>query len=103
MPVSGRPELYAALGRGACGFEMIRETPESDWVDFKRAPYHLEEKNPKLELAKDVSAFANAQGGVIVIGIKARRLETEKIEVADELTPVRIDMVDCGRIRDVVR
>ena len=103
MPVSGRPELYAALGRGAGGFETIRETPESGWVDFKHAPYYLEKKSQKLELAKDVSAFANAQGGVIVIGIKTRRLGTERIEVADELTPVRIDMVDCGRIRDVVR
>lgn len=103
MPVPGRPELYAALGRGADGFETIRDTPESGWIDFKHAPYYLEQQNRKLELAKDVSAFANARGGVIVIGIKTRRLETEKIEVAHELTPVRNDTVDCGRIRDVVR
>ena len=101
MPIVAIPELYAALGRGKSGFDEIKGTPESDWLDFKQTLY-LAKKKQKLELAKDVSAFANARGGVIVIGIKTRRPETENIEVADELTPVREDLLDCHRIRDIV-
>ena len=103
MPITASPELYAALGRGTAGFDEIKGTPESDWLDFKQALYHLDDRKQKLELAKDVSAFANAQGGVIAIGIKTRRPETENIEVADGLTPVRDDLLDCRRIRDTIR
>ena len=86
MTVSDRAELYGSLGRGRQGFEEIRETPESDWLDFKESHYWLDDKKHKLELAKDVSAFANSRGGVIVIGIKTRRLNTENLE---ELTSSR--------------
>ena len=103
LPISASPELYAALGHGTSGFDEIRGTPESDWIDFKQALYHFDDRKQKLELAKDVSAFANARGGVITIGIKTRRPETENSEVADELTPVRDDLLDCRRIRDIIR
>lgn len=103
MPISASPELYAALGRGTSGFAEIKGTPEGDWLDFKQAPYHLDDRKQKLEFAKDVSAFANAQGGVIAIGIKTRRLATANVEVADELIPVRDDLLDCRRIRDIIR
>jgi hypothetical protein len=103
LPISASPELYAALGRGPSGFDEIRGTPESDWLEFKQAPYHLDDRKQKLELAKDVSAFANARSGVIAIGIKTRRPASANVEVADELTPVRDDLLDCRRIRDVIR
>lgn len=41
---------------------------EDQFVDFKRGPYPATERG-RQELAKDVSAFANAAGGYIIIGI----------------------------------
>jgi hypothetical protein len=50
-------------------------TPESEWVDFKsvppEGPYDLSTDKGKFELAKDVAAFSNASGGLIVCGFKA--------------------------------
>lgn len=45
---------------------------ENEWLEFKRDPYPRTE-NGKLELAKDVAALANAQGGVLVLGIATNR------------------------------
>jgi hypothetical protein len=41
---------------------------EDQFVDFKRDPYPATDRG-RQELAKDVSAFANAAGGYIIIGI----------------------------------
>lgn len=41
---------------------------EDQFVDFKRDPYPATERG-RQELAKDVSAFANAAGGYIIIGV----------------------------------
>ncbi|MCY3657282.1 MAG: putative DNA binding domain-containing protein [Chloroflexi bacterium] len=103
MVVSNRPELYAALGQGPAGFDEIRGTPESDWIDFKRAPYQLDQKKGKLELAKDISGFANSGGGVLVVGVETERQPVTRIETASRLTPVRTDLVDCDQIRKLVR
>ncbi|MES2183882.1 MAG: ATP-binding protein [Pseudomonadota bacterium] len=43
---------------------------ESTTVDFKAIPYDKSD-NGKLEFAKDVCAFANAEGGDIVIGLSS--------------------------------
>ena len=103
MVVSNRPELYAALGRGSSGFDEIKGTPESEWIDFKQAQYQLKQKRDKLELAKDISGFANSGGGVLVVGIQAEQQPATRIELASRLTPVRSDLVDCDQIRKLVR
>lgn len=46
---------------------------ESDEFECKAEPYRLDDKRQKFELAKDVSSFANARGGVIVIGLVTER------------------------------
>jgi len=52
--------------------EPLVGTEESDQLDFKLAPYVLDAPHQKWELAKDVAAFANRRGGVIVIGYSDR-------------------------------
>ena len=48
-------------------------TYESEWLEAKAAPYRLEEHAEAFELAKDVAALANADGGIIVIGAQTKK------------------------------
>jgi hypothetical protein len=51
-------------------FDRFVGALEGDRLECKAAPYQLAEDRQKMELAKDVSALANAEGGVILIGIE---------------------------------
>jgi hypothetical protein len=58
--------------------DVLLGQPENDWLDFKREGYARTDRG-KLELAKDVAAFANAAGGILMLGVattKAGHLET---------------------------
>ena len=46
---------------------------EFEQLECKRQPYRLNLDKEKLELAKDVSALANAKGGVILVGCATTR------------------------------
>ncbi len=67
------PQLHALLGRD---LEAITETelarlvgaPETEWLDAKREKYGNGD-TPRRDLAADVAAFANRQGGLLVIGL----------------------------------
>lgn len=80
------------------------ECPESQTLDFKRElPETIErdksdpDKN-KIELCKDVVAFANADGGHFIYGIQ------EKAGVADDIVPITNESADAAerRIRQVL-
>ena len=103
MPVSSQDDLYASLNEGPSGFDAIQGTPESSWIDFKQSHYWLPEKKQRLELAKDVSGFANANGGVICVGIETEKLPYQSLEIVSKLTPVRLDLLNCEQIRDILR
>jgi hypothetical protein len=51
-------------------FTRLIGAVENVEFDCKMQPYQLDDDKGKLELAKDVSAFANAGGGVILLGVK---------------------------------
>jgi hypothetical protein len=53
--------------------ELLIGTFESQWLDAKGRPYRLDQKGGQYELAKDVASFANAHGGLILIGAKTKR------------------------------
>jgi len=78
MPIDSRVELITALARET--FNDLIGTNEQDWLEFKSAPYRIEEPQQRWELAKDVAALANHKGGCIVIGVKT---EKHDFEVAD--------------------
>ena len=86
--------------------EAILGTPESAWVDFKgvspEGPYNLGTEKGKFELAKDVAAFANAGGGLIVCGFKATRRPAELHEVAVKSTPFARKLVNVTAYKDVI-
>ncbi|MEU5099077.1 ATP-binding protein [Streptomyces sp. NPDC020996] len=81
-------------------------TPESEWVDFKsvppQGPYDLSTDRGKFELAKDVAAFSNAGGGLLVCGFKAKKKQTELHEVAEKVTPFDKRLVDSTKYKDII-
>ncbi|MEU9463751.1 RNA-binding domain-containing protein [Streptomyces sp. NPDC048312] len=74
---------------------------ETQWLDAKSGPYEL--ANPKAveELTKDVAAFANGGGGVIVIGIATRLQHAE--EVLDHVVGLDPAAVNVDQIRKLIR
>lgn len=70
----GGPVDSEALTASAIERLVAERTPESDQLDFKRAMYGST-KGPRpswadeQEFAKDVSAFANHRGGLLVVGV----------------------------------
>ena len=92
MTVRSDLDLVAALAQGAPG--RLIGTAESDRLDFKQSPYPLGTDKGKYDLCSDVAALANAQGGLIVCGVKAKRRSEEILEAASELTPFARSLVN---------
>ena len=46
---------------------------EGNWLDVKSEPYGLPDESARYELSKDVASFANANGGLILVGARRRR------------------------------
>jgi hypothetical protein len=66
-------DTVPALLRGSQAHALLGQ-PEASWLEAKRAPYPLRTDAERLELAKDVAAFANSPaGGLIVLGLGTKR------------------------------
>jgi hypothetical protein len=87
-----RDEALAILASG--DFEQFRGVAEGLEVEFKAEPYRLIDEAQKFELAKDVSALANAAGGVIVIGVRTERNDQAAVDVAAELRLLEAGLMD---------
>lgn len=59
------------------------EAEESIYLDFKAAGSLSKEPKKKEEIAKDVSAFANSDGGIIVYGLEERDHKAHKLSYID--------------------
>jgi hypothetical protein len=57
-------------GRG----DLLIGQQESWWLEAKSAPYRLGEFRQEVEAARDVAALANGGGGLLVCGMKTKRL-----------------------------
>jgi hypothetical protein len=64
--------MTAALIRGGSA-SVLLGLYESHWLEAKRAPYRLDEPGQQFELARDVAAMSNANGGLIVLGAKTKK------------------------------
>lgn len=107
MAVASQVELLSSLENG--DFENIIGTPESYWVDFKRAQYatisgRLQKlsEHGKSELCKDVAAFANNKGGVILIGFTEILSPSNGLSVADELNELNISDIDLAHYKQIL-
>jgi len=67
-------------------FDRLKGLREDLYFEAKgKVPYDLNSAAGRYELAKDVSAFANSEGGHIVVGLQHRRLPNENTEEGDDL------------------
>jgi hypothetical protein len=76
---------------------------ESSQLECKRAPYRLSEDVEKLELAKDVSALANADGGIILIGWATEKDEVHREDRICGLSPVPVDLFNPAQYQGVLQ
>lgn len=99
---SGRVEEKVALGLvlGGHGGALVGQ-PESEWLDAKKQLWKLGTPAGNAEAAKDLSAMANAKGGMVLI--PARTTVISGREVITEVRDMPIDRIDITQIRDVLR
>ncbi len=72
-------------------YDSLIGLEEDTWLEVKgRNPYDFTTPEGRFELAKDVSAFANADGGILIVGLTTVRIpaaKTERITAHDLCTP----------------
>jgi hypothetical protein len=78
-------------------------TSEGQFFDAKRDLYVLQTDAQKLEFAKDVSAFANADGGVIFIGVQAEETPTNLGGKVIAITAVPKEHIDMKQYHDLLK
>src|SRR2546423_1265356 len=83
-------------------FDSLIGIAESVWLDAKETPYPLDTLKQKLELAKDVSALANAGGGVIVIGFDTSRDALTAGERISRVCPFPLTLVNADQYINIL-
>lgn len=66
---------------------------ESIWLEFKR-DLNLKKDSDKREAGKDVSAFANARGGLLIYGVEEKTLENGRKVAAGTKPVTEGDLMD---------
>jgi hypothetical protein len=100
MPPSNAAEVVLALE--AARDDDLVGLEESRWFDAKGQPYRLDDDRQKWELAKDVSALANAEGGLILVAARTEKPETYLEERITAVVPVPGPMVDIKQHLDTI-
>ena len=60
-------------------YDSLIGLEEATWLEAKgRNPYDFTTPAGRFELAKDVSAFANAEGGILIVGLATTPLPAAK-------------------------
>jgi len=98
---SGEPDEKVALNLVLAGHApALVGQPESRWLDVKRQLWELGTPSGNAEIAKDLSALANAQGGMILI--PARTTVVSGREVISDIRDMPVGRIDIAQIRDVL-
>jgi predicted HTH transcriptional regulator len=84
-------------------FDLLLGEIENEWFEFKGEPYHIQNDAGKRELAKDVSAFANAQGGYIFIGAERNRSVTRLGDEVESIRPFNQSLLNTNQYHDVIK
>jgi len=101
MPNLTREQIVEFLRAGT--LDRLVGAIEDDVMDAKGEPYHLGGDRGCRELAKDVSAFANARGGIILIGARTERSPLHQQDEIAAIRPFDQSLVHTKRYHDVIR
>src|SRR5262245_55612463 len=83
--------------------ERLVAFEEDDFLEAKGPrPYDLTTPKGRFELAKDVSAFANAGGGYLIIGVQHERMPTRSVEKIAALDLIERDSLDVDAVFGVI-
>ena len=76
---------------------------EGQYLEVKTGVgYDLETAAGRFELVKDVTAFANASGGFLLLGLKTERAGGERTDVVRSLDLVQKDAVGVSKVVGIV-
>jgi hypothetical protein len=81
--------------------EVLVGFQENEWFEVKSAPWDLDAVAGKIELAQDVARFANASGGVILVGAESRKVDgVDTVRRARGIDPVRVELARISNVLD---
>jgi hypothetical protein len=75
-------------------FDSLLGLAESVWLEAKESPYALDVPKQRRELTKDVTALANAEGGIILIGFDTDRHPTTAAETIGRVSKFPLDLIN---------
>lgn len=85
-------------------FDQLIDRTETVVLEVKGAtPYNLDTPSGRYELAKDISAFANAEGGHLLIGLKTGKLTNERADRVQELNLIPEASFNVSKITGILR
>ncbi|MDQ3713707.1 MAG: ATP-binding protein [Acidobacteriota bacterium] len=82
-------------------FDKLKGKYESARFECKSQPYLLGDNKNKREIAKDVSSFANTDGGYILIGVKTIKDVTHIGDRIDEIKPFDSNLINKEQVSKV--
>lgn len=94
-------DIGAILAHGT--FDDLVGVIEDYYFEAKSAPYPIDKSYGRRELAKDVVAFANADGGMILIGAQT---DTSPVHIGDEIKaihPIPQNLINHQQYHDIIR
>ncbi|MER7875754.1 ATP-binding protein [Streptomyces solisilvae] len=98
--VSMGPEFVVSLCHGGAANSLLG-FEESDWLEVKSQGYDLDNMEDKIELAQDVSRFANSEaGGILAIGFRTKK--NRNVERISKCTPIREKFARVARYRAAI-
>ncbi|MFI8301943.1 ATP-binding protein [Streptomyces sp. NPDC085927] len=95
-----RPDFVEGLCHGGAPDSLVG-LDESDWLEVKSQGYDLESIKDKIELAQDVSRFANSEtGGILAIGYRTKK--NREGESISKCSPIPERLAQVARYRAVI-
>jgi hypothetical protein len=71
-------------------------------LECKETPYQLSQQYQKQELAKDVAALANAEGGIILLGVRTERDNIHRRDEIRRISPFHQHLIDTSQYHQVL-
>lgn len=83
-------------------FARLSGVTEGKHLECKGQPYDLSQDGNKRELAKDVSSFANTDGGIIIIGARTKKSSTHFGDEIDEVRPFEQSLLNPNQYQKIL-